>query len=354
MKLPPAVLNAFHRGLAAWYLQEKRDLPWRRTRDPYAIVVSEFMCQQTQVATVIPYFQRWMERFPTWESLASSDESAVLKLWEGLGYYRRARFLHALAQEVAGPRQGRLPRSAAELARLPGIGPYMAGAVASIAFGERAPLVDGNVERVFARVFAWDEPARSSAMRKRFWDCATALLPVDGCGDHNQSLMELGARICTPRKPQCLLCPLRGVCRGSADPERYPVIERPATVEMEKTYAVVRRDGAVWLLHPDAPGLWKGLHRLPEWDEAWMHGATACGTLTIGITKHRIRARVVHGLPGDRTPEEGGWHDEASMTRITLPAPHRKMWKMAQEAAQNQPTALPKRRSSSRSRAARS
>jgi len=330
--VPPLVTEkirrAFHDNLMAWYDANRRDLPWRRTRDPYAIVVSEYMLQQTQVATVIPYYLRWLDAFPDWAALARAGESGVLKSWEGLGYYRRARFLHQLAKHVAGPLGGQLPRDAAALRELPGIGPYMAGAVASIAFGRKTPLVDGNVERVFARVFALSDPTGQTATKKKMWDIAEKLLPAERCGDFNQALMELGATVCTPRNPRCLLCPLEKACQAG-DPHNFPVKRKTASIVSDRTYAAVIKGGKIRLLKASTPGLWKGLPRLPEWDGTWMKPGRPCGKLALGITVHRIRATVVCASPSGPAPADGEWIPLASLKSLTLPAPHRRMIQMA-------------------------
>jgi A/G-specific adenine glycosylase len=328
----PKIRRAFHQDLMAWYDRHRRDLPWRRSRDPYAIVVSEFMLQQTQVATVIPYYQRWLEAFPDWESLAQAGEPQVLKAWEGLGYYRRARFLHQLAREVAGNLQGRLPQDAAALRQLPGIGPYMAGAVASIAFGQKTPLVDGNVERILARIFAISDPTEAPATKKRMWALADELLPDLRPGDFNQALMELGATLCTPRNPTCLLCPVKNICQA-ADPHDYPVKKKVSAVASRRTYAVVVHRKKIWLLSPGTSGLWKGLPRLPEWDARWMNPGLPKGECSIGITVHRIRASVLLTSPLSTAPlfssPDGHWHPLSSLGTMTLPAPHRRMILMA-------------------------
>ncbi|HEY5926977.1 MAG TPA: A/G-specific adenine glycosylase, partial [Kofleriaceae bacterium] len=198
------------------YRRDRRDLPWRKTRDPYAIWVSEIMLQQTRVATVIPYWERWMAKFPTVNALAAAPLDDVLAAWAGLGYYSRARNLWSGAREVTASFAGALPRQASELRRVPGIGPYTAGAIASIAYGERAPLVDGNVARVLARVFAIEHDIKSTAGQKALWQRAGELmqaLPADHApGDLNQGLMELGATLCSPTSPRCLLCPLASQC----------------------------------------------------------------------------------------------------------------------------------------------
>ncbi len=212
--LPEEALSSLQKNLLAWYDEQARPLPWRLTRDPYAIWVSEIMLQQTQVATVIPYFERWMTLFPTVEALADAPQEAVLKAWEGLGYYSRARNLHRAAQQVVATRGGRLPESAEELLQLPGIGRYTAGAIASIAFGKRAAALDGNLKRVLARLTALALPINSREGEAQLWELAEALLPAERAGDWNQALMDLGATVCLAGTPRCLLCPLRGGCEA--------------------------------------------------------------------------------------------------------------------------------------------
>ena len=199
--------RAFRETLLRWYRRHRRSLPWRGTRDPYRVWVSEIMLQQTRVETVRDYYRRWLREFPTLAALARAPVARVLKLWEGLGYYSRARNLHRAARQI----RGRVPETVAELQQLPGIGRYTAGAIASIAFGQRAPVVDGNVARVFTRVFARTD---------RHWELAEVLLPSRNCGDFNQALMELGALVCLPVQPRCEKCPLRGVCRRGQLPAR--------------------------------------------------------------------------------------------------------------------------------------
>jgi A/G-specific adenine glycosylase len=211
---------AFGRRLRAWYRANARDLPWRRTRDPYRILVSELMLQQTQVARVVPRYHEFLDSFPTLADVARSSPRRVREAWEGLGYYTRARNLHRLARRVTA--NGRepnktLPPDPAALSALPGIGPYTAGAVASFAYERRAPLVDTNVARVLRRVFEPSADPKSSRGLRTLWDLAAALLPRTGhaAWTHNQALMELGALVCTARRPQCSRCPVRSLCRSA-------------------------------------------------------------------------------------------------------------------------------------------
>ena len=233
--------------LLAWWDAGHADLPWRRTHDPYAVWVAEIMLQQTQIAAVIPYYERWMTRFPSIEVLAVAPLDNVLKLWEGLGYYSRARNLHAAAGVVVEQHGGQLPRTVSELTKLPGIGRYTAGAIASIAFDTPAPVLDGNVVRVLSRVFDLDEDVTRPATRRRLWQLAEEVLPTARPGDFNQSLMELGQQICLPQNPRCLICPLATVClarqRGT-QPERPVRPPRRRTPHFDVVAAVIWRDGA--------------------------------------------------------------------------------------------------------------
>jgi A/G-specific adenine glycosylase len=210
--------------LLAWARVHRRDLPWRSERDPYRIWVSEVMLQQTQVRTVIPYYRRFLARFPTLRTLAEADLDEVLKAWEGLGYYARARNLHRAVQQVMESHGGQLPVDRDALLALPGIGPYTVGAILSLAFGRDAAVLDGNVRRVLSRVFAIDDDPRLAGTRRRLWNLAEALLPPGQAGPFNEALMDLGATVCTPREPRCADCPLSKECRGyqGGDPGRYP------------------------------------------------------------------------------------------------------------------------------------
>ncbi len=210
LRLDPARLRAFRRGLLAWYRKNGRDLPWRRTRDPYAILVSEVMLQQTQVKRVLEYYPRFLARYPTAEELAEASAGAVREAWDGLGYYRRAENLHKAAREVAERHGGRFPETPAELVRLPGIGRYTAGAVASFAFGADAAILDTNAARVLSRVFGAGRRKRRTA---RLWALAAATLPPGRAYPFNQGIMDLGATICTARRPVCPRCPVRRACR---------------------------------------------------------------------------------------------------------------------------------------------
>ena len=251
------------RALLAWYRKERRDLPWRRTRDPYAIWVAEIMLQQTRVAVVVPHYLRFLERFPDVRALARAREDDVLAAWSGLGYYRRARALRAAAVEVRERHAGRVPSDAASLARLPGIGRYTAGAIASQAFGAREPVVDGNVRRVLSRILGLRGKNASDAS---LWRVAERLVEQDDPGDWNQALMELGAVVCAPRAPDCPRCPVRRNCaaRKSGDPEAFPE-RKPAarTRKLRVAVALVSRRGCFLLERPAHGNPLRGTWDLP-------------------------------------------------------------------------------------------
>jgi len=258
--------SIIQKSLLGWYRKERRDLPWRRSRDPYAIWVSEIMLQQTQVITVLPYFDRWMKAFPTVEDLASAPESKVLKLWEGLGYYSRAKNLKKAAALVADQYAGQLPSTRKEILALPGIGPYTAGAILSIAFGLRAPVLDGNVKRVLSRLRRLNENGKTSKSEKILWAEAERLLPDEDVGDFNQALMELGAQVCLPQKPQCMICPLKKNCQAllQGDVENFPPPKpQPVIQKIEVSAAVLFQRGKVYIQQRGEKGLMAGLWEFP-------------------------------------------------------------------------------------------
>lgn len=243
-RLSKAQRARFSQHLLAWYALHRRDLPWRRaSNDPYRVWISETLLQQTQVATVIPYYERFLARFPTVDALAAAPLDDVLKTWEGAGYYARARNLHRAAQQVVTAFGGRLPDTAAELLTLPGIGRYTAGAIASIAFDRQSPVLDGNVIRVLCRVFNISGDPKASTTLRRLWDLATELVPPENSGSYNQALMDLGATVCTVRQPACPVCPLRRTCAA----RRLGIQEQlPAKRKKKKLPHHIVAVGVIW------------------------------------------------------------------------------------------------------------
>ena len=259
----------FRRRLRTWYKRHARDLPWRRHGDPYPIWVSEIMLQQTQVATVGPYFERFLAAFPTVEALARAPEQQVLRLWEGLGYYRRARQLHRAAQVIVAEHGARFPRDAQAVRRLPGIGRYTAGAILSIAFDAREPILEANTTRLLARLLAYRGQPASSAGSKLLWEMAEAVLPRHEVGTFNQALMELGSEVCLARAPRCDACPVAPLCRTAARGLQAE-IPRPkgkrAYEPRHEAAVIVRRRGRVLLVQCPEGQRWAGLWDFPRFE----------------------------------------------------------------------------------------
>jgi A/G-specific adenine glycosylase len=253
--------------LLTWYRQNRRTLPWRDHPDPYAVWVSEIMLQQTRVDTVIPYFEKWMRLFPTITQLANASEQDVLNAWEGLGYYSRARNLQKAAKIVTEKHNSELPRNLEDLRALPGIGRYTVGAIASMAFGMDEPTLDGNLRRVFARLFDVTEPADSPLGEKILWELAAQNLPKGQAGDYNQALMDLGATICLPKNPRCLLCPLMKMCkaRENGTQETRPVLKpKKAVPHHIHAAGVIVERGRVLLAKRPSKGLLGGMWEFPN------------------------------------------------------------------------------------------
>lgn len=341
-------LPAFRAALGAWFRENARDLPWRHTTDPYAIVVSEFMLQQTQVKTVLPYYRRWLAAFPTWGSLAAAGEEQVLAQWQGLGYYSRARALHKLAQVFCQRHpHGQFPRDLHEIRALPGVGPYTAGAISAFAFDLPVPAVDGNIARVLARLFDLEEDPGGTRGQRAIHARAQWILPTGLTGGREQvgGLMELGAVLCLARKPLCLLCPVSGFCAGLAQRgtavEELPMKKpRPAVTERVQ-HAIWARDGKGEVLLQRAPGpLWRGMWHLPLLAAPPGEGG-ALVEISFGITRYKVRLRV-HAAPADRAWEKGVipfllepraesvremelcYFAPAKLAELPMPAPHRK------------------------------
>jgi A/G-specific adenine glycosylase len=322
----------FQRALLSWYRREARRLPWRETRSPYRTVVSEFMLQQTRVSTAIPYFERWMETLPDWRALAAASEATVLKCWEGLGYYARARRLRLLARKVVG--RPVLPRTAEEWREMPGVGPYTAAAIASIAFGDSAACVDGNIVRILSRLVADGTRRRDGAAAARaFLPAAGGLLNRSEPGDHNQAMMELGATVCLPSNPQCGDCPVARFCsaRSEGRPADYPKLP-PRQMESREVIRVwCERRGAL-LLHRagKADRRLAGQHELPTAAQAGIAAKLAARAPLLalrrrGITRFRI-TESIHAVAEPRVrPGKGlSWVSLARLDSVVLSGPHRR------------------------------
>jgi A/G-specific adenine glycosylase len=336
--MPSTATSLFQKALSAWYRKNARALPWRETRDPYRIWVSEIMLQQTQVQTVIPYYERWLQKFPTLESLAKAPISDVLKSWAGLGYYRRARMLHEGAKHVVKDHSGIIPRNAEALRAIPGIGRYTAGAVASIAFEERVPVLDGNVIRILTRLYGMKDDIGSPKTLQKLWDTAGAVLPQKNIGDFNQALMELGATVCFPRNPQCAQCPVSKLCAAyaSGNPENFPVKKKKEIAEALKTAAlIVRSKGKVLIRRQPMRERWGGLWMFPHWkDRKSMLSEMGCQksdlnhrmTVKHGFTKYRIALEVYEhpGTPAVSLPA-AKWVRVSELSKYAFPSPHQKI-----------------------------
>jgi A/G-specific adenine glycosylase len=313
----------FRRRLRAWFRRHGRDLPWRRTRDPYAILVSEMMLQQTTVAAVVPYFERWMKRFPSVRELAAADEPEVLALWQGLGYYRRARNLHAAAKKIVLERNGEFPRDYDALRALPGVGDYTAQAVRAFAFDEPVPVLDANVIRVVARLFDIRTPVDTArglaAVRGRLEDW----LPAEGGHEFASALMEMGALVCRAGRPDCLLCPVKACC-AAPHPENLPVKAPKAPVQERSEHAAWVSDGRTVLLQQSTARRWGGLWRLPPLDGEPPAGPAA--ELTYSIVRERVTLRVhrtaERALVASAEPRKAFFLRE--LESIAIPSPHRR------------------------------
>ena len=313
-EFPSSRLPQARRELRSWYRQVSRPLPWRQSHDPYRVWISEIMLQQTTVAAVVPYFHRFLERFPTVDALAAAEEGEVLKLWEGLGYYSRARNLRRAAQVIVSEHRRAFPETVEELQTLPGIGRYTAGAIVSFAHNKPAPIVEANTLRLYSRLLGLEEDPRSAAGQKRLWEFAALWPAGQNPGEVNQALMELGATLCTPQSPRCEECPLAAVCearRMGRQAEIPPAARRPELTELAEV-AVVVQQGPQYLLMQRLPGeRWAGLWDFLRFDEreaadeglpAYLRRRFGIETeghadflrLTHGVTRYRICLRGVH------------------------------------------------------------
>ena len=339
----------FSSRLIEWQQQHGRHgLPWQHTRDPYRVWLSEIMLQQTQVTTVLAYYARFLQRFPTVAALAAASQDDVLGLWSGLGYYSRARNLHRCAQVVVAEHGGQFPGTSEQLQRLPGIGRSTAAAIAAFCFGERVAILDGNVKRVLTRVLGFDGDLAVAAQERALWSQATALLPEQGIEPYTQGLMDLGATLCSARAPQCRLCPVRERCVAASTQThaRFPVKTRKLKRgKREHVWLWLRWRDRVWLVQRPDQGVWAGLWSLPEFDTAtdfgrhcaaWPGHADTLTSFThvlthLDWTLHPVRWTVPSGLDQAQVTAmvaiwpTGRWFSQDEALAAGLPAPLRKL-----------------------------
>ncbi len=314
-------VRAFRRSLLDWHRRYGRDLPWRGTRDPYAILVSEFMLQQTQVSTVIPYYNEWLYRFPDFAALARASENDVLHAWQGLGYYARARNLHATARAVVNRRHGRFPRSVEQIRQLPGIGKYTAHAVASFAFNESVPIVESNTARVLTRLFNFRKPIDSDGNSETLWQNAAMLVPKANALTYNSALIDLGALVCVPRQPKCGVCPVKKFCRAK-NPGTLPIKKmRPAMERLTENHALTMRADSILLEKADSR--WRGMWILPRLQTRPVNPQPIY-KLVFPFTNHRVELKVYveHWRKIDKRSQR--WIRVDSVDSIPMPSPHRK------------------------------
>ncbi len=351
-------------AILGWYDGRMRDLPWRGTRDPYRIWVSEIMLQQTRAETVIPYYERFMAAWPDVCALAAADEADVLKCWEGLGYYSRARTLHSAAKRVASELGGAFPADAAGLSALPGVGEYTAGMVASIAYGEPSPAIDGNQIRVLSRLFRMDRPARSRDGMAALRQFADALIERDRPGDFNQALMDLGSAVCRPKSPDCEACPASGFClaRQIGCQSRLPVLpERQAQRVERRGVAIVVSGGHALVAQRPRSGLLGGLWTFPNYLDAMSADAVAEALAESGISvrfagkfadvehvfTHLRWVQTGYGYRAVDRPRVDGmrWVDAEGLMGLAVPAAHWVFREMALEmmGEDSPPTTSPRR-----------
>ena len=347
MSGPSAELAA---QVVRWQAAHGRNhLPWQNTRDAYRVWLSEIMLQQTQVATVLEYYTRFLARFPDVRQLAAAAQDEVLALWSGLGYYSRARNLHRCAQIVVHQHGGEFPRTVDELAALPGIGRSTAGAIAAFCFGARAPILDANVRRVLTRVLGFGADLAEAKNERALWQQAEALLPRQDLSHamprYTQGLMDLGAGICLPRNPNCLLCPLQEACvaRRDGNPQDYPVRTRKLKRSAQAWWLLLRQDGAgrLWLERRPPTGIWAGLYCPPVYDsraalDEALQLHASCDARDLPAFTHVLTHRDLHLHPvlaRDATPrpdahcaeQQSGWFAPAQWPALGLPAPVRKL-----------------------------
>ena len=347
--------GAVARSLLVWYGRARRDLPWRQSQDPYRVWVSEIMLQQTQVERVKDFYRRFLERFPTIDALAVADEHDGLRLWEGLGYYRRARQLHAAAKQIVAEHGGDFPRTAVGLRMLPGIGRYTAGAISSIAMDLCEPIVEANSRRVLARLVGYTAPLDGPGGDEPIWEIATTLLPRRHAGRFNQALMDLGAMVCTPERPLCTACPVAAHCHAHRTGRTATIpakARRRAVKQIHETAVVVQRAGRVLVVQRGPGEWWEGLWDLPRLpcaaraaqraiSESAGLGSLDCGpidrvdTISHSVTHHRITLDVVACDAGSagRAARGRRWVTVAALKTLAMTAPGRRIARLIERSS---------------------
>ncbi|MDQ2660206.1 MAG: A/G-specific adenine glycosylase [Verrucomicrobiota bacterium] len=319
--MPNLLSPPFRRALLRWFRKNGRDLPWRRTTDPYAVLISEVMLQQTQVATVLPYYREWLRRFPDFASLARAGESEVLHAWQGLGYYARARNLHAAARAIVEKFNDKFPENVADIRQLPGLGRYTANAVATFAFDQSVAVVEANIARLLARLLDLQLPIDSTAGHNAVWNLATELVPKRGARVFNSALMDLGALICVPRQPKCGLCPVRAFC-AATDPASLPKKRaRPPTKLLTERHAFITRGGRILL--EQSENRWRGMWILPPLNKT-PSADTLIYSADFPFTHHRITLAVYRQSARADASTRQRWFPIDSLGEIPLPSPHRR------------------------------
>ncbi len=321
--------EGFREALAAWFSIHGKDYPWRRTQEAYAILISEVMLQQTQIATVLGrgFYTRFLETFPDVEALAAADDERLLKAWEGLGYYRRVRMLRETARAVLGAHGGRFPIDTEALMELPGVGRYTAGALRAFSFDLPSAVVDGNVARVLSRVMDFSAPVDDAAGQKQMWEWAEALADPERPRIYNSALMELGQTVCRPGVPDCLSCPVAGFCKTS-EPENLPVKRQKTTVTAVDEHALWLMDGdGRLLLHREGGKRREGLWKLPTREAAEISALPVMAELRYTITRYRVTLRVHDGAglkKGFHPQKDEVWQDVDGVLALAMPSPFRR------------------------------
>lgn len=312
-------IDPFRRSLLRWFRRHGRDLPWRKTRDPYAILVSEFMLQQTQVTTVIPYYNKWLRRFPDFASVARASQNDVLHAWQGLGYYNRARNLHAASKIVQDRHRGIFPDDIAAIRKLPGVGPYTANAVATFAFHQPVPIVETNTARLLGRLFDICAPIDSAIGREKLWKSAAQLVPIRHAALFNSALVDLGALVCLPNKPKCNVCPVKKFCRAK-NPESLPIKKsKPRIKRLIERHALVVSNGKILLEQSSAR--WRGMWILPRL-ETQSTTDQPVHTSIFPFTHHQVKLVVCYKQAPGKLALNQRWFK--SIGRVAMPSPHRR------------------------------